>query len=79
MVRDHGKASAELKSLAQQKGLPPPAGLEPKHRATYDSLAAKTGAAVQDARAFAARALPTLREHLSMAGRLQERMGGTGH
>jgi putative membrane protein len=44
MVDDHGKASDELKQLAQQKGLTLPADLDPKHRQLRDRLAKLNGA-----------------------------------
>jgi putative membrane protein len=44
MADDHGKASDELKQLAQQKGLTLPADLDPKHKALRDRLAKLNGA-----------------------------------
>jgi putative membrane protein len=44
MVDDHGKASAELKDLAQKKNLTLPAELDSKHRQVRDRLAKLRGA-----------------------------------
>ena len=44
MADDHGKASEELKQLAQQKGLTLPADLDPKHKQLRDRLAKLNGA-----------------------------------
>ena len=43
MVDDHGKANDELKSLAQQKGLDVPAGLDAKHKKLQDRLSGLSG------------------------------------
>ena len=44
MVDDHGKAEEELKKLAQDKGLTPPAELDKKHTRLRDRLAKLSGA-----------------------------------
>src|SRR5438105_2218666 len=44
MVQDHGKANDELKSLAQQKNITVPTGLDAKHKATHDRLSKLSGA-----------------------------------
>lgn len=44
MVDDHGKASAELKDLAEKKNVKLPAELDPKHRQLRDRLAKLSGA-----------------------------------
>jgi len=49
MVADHGKASTELKALAQQKGITLPADLDSKHKQTVDKLSKLSGAAFDQA------------------------------
>jgi putative membrane protein len=44
MVDDHGKASTELKALADKKGLSVPADLDSKHAQLRDRLAKLNGA-----------------------------------
>ena len=44
MVTDHGKANAELESLAKAKGLTAPKQLDPEHEAMVNSLKTKSGA-----------------------------------
>jgi putative membrane protein len=44
MVDDHGKASDELKKLAQDKGITPPAELDGKHKKLHDRLSKLSGA-----------------------------------
>lgn len=44
MVTDHGKANAELTSIAQKKGLTLPTGLDAEHQAKSDSLSRLSGA-----------------------------------
>jgi putative membrane protein len=44
MVKDHGKANAELMSIAQKKGLTLPTGLDAEHQAKSDSLSRLSGA-----------------------------------
>lgn len=94
MVRDHTKASEELKAAASQEGISLPAGLDPMHQQAIDKLEALSGAQFdaaykaqmlqdhkdtvalfeKEAKAsgspvqmFAAKTLPTLKEHLQMA------------
>lgn len=38
MIADHSAASSELKSLAQSKGITPPAAMLPRHQKLYDQL-----------------------------------------
>jgi putative membrane protein len=45
MVTDHSDANAELKTLAQSKGLTLPTELDAKHKQARDTLAALSGAA----------------------------------
>jgi putative membrane protein len=45
MIRDHGKATEELKSLAPNKGLTLPAQPMPEHMKHIDMLKGKTGSA----------------------------------
>jgi putative membrane protein len=45
MIRDHGKASEELKAMAPNKGLTMPAQPMPEHMKHMDMLKGKTGAA----------------------------------
>jgi putative membrane protein len=99
MVADHGKANAELKSMAKDKGVTLPTRPDAKHKAEHDRLAKLSGAAFDRAyvsamaedhehdvaefrkaaesasdpevKAFAARTLPTLEEHLTMVKQLQ--------
>ena len=49
MADDHGKANAELKSLAAQKHVTLPAKLDAKHQAMHDKLAKMSGAAFDSA------------------------------
>jgi putative membrane protein len=49
MVDDHGKANAELKSLASKKGVTLPAELDAKHKAMQDKLSKLNGAAFDSA------------------------------
>jgi putative membrane protein len=44
MVTDHSKANAELKTLAQGKGVTLPTELDPTHKQTRDTLTALSGA-----------------------------------
>jgi putative membrane protein len=44
MVKDHGKANAELTSLAKPKNLTVPAKLDAKHQQMVDELKSKSGA-----------------------------------
>jgi putative membrane protein len=53
MVTDHSKANDELKSLAQQKGVPLPATLDAKHKAIEAKLSRLSGAAFDSAYAKA--------------------------
>jgi putative membrane protein len=103
MIADHGKANAELKTLADTKGLSLANGpgvmamanakmLDMKAGAEFDKAFAahmvsdhqKTVEAFEKAsndtkdpeiRAFIAKTLPTLKEHLSMAQALQNKVG----
>jgi putative membrane protein len=43
MVDDHGKAGDELKTLAQNKHITLPAGIDPQEKALHDRLAALSG------------------------------------
>ena len=43
MVSDHGKANAELESLAKAKGIMAPKQLDAEHQAMLDTLEAKSG------------------------------------
>jgi putative membrane protein len=43
MVMDHGKANAELKSIAKGKNIMLPAGLDAEHQAKSDSLSKLSG------------------------------------
>jgi putative membrane protein len=43
MLRDHGKANDELKTLAQSKGLQVPTALDAKHQAALQKLSHKKG------------------------------------
>jgi putative membrane protein len=45
MVMDHGKANAELMSIAKAKNITLPAGLDAEHQAKSDSLSKLSGAA----------------------------------
>jgi putative membrane protein len=49
MVEDHGKASAELKGLAKEDGIPLPEQLDPEHIAIRDRLAGLSGPAFDQA------------------------------
>jgi len=44
MVDDHGKAGDELKKIAQDKGITPPAEMDGKHRKLHDRLSKMSGA-----------------------------------
>jgi putative membrane protein len=44
MVKDHGKAGAELESIAKAKGLDAPKQLDTEHKAMLNSLEGKSGA-----------------------------------
>ncbi|MBM4442576.1 MAG: DUF4142 domain-containing protein [Candidatus Rokubacteria bacterium] len=44
MVDDHGKAGEELKKIAQDKGLTPPAEMDTKHRKLHERLSKMQGA-----------------------------------
>ena len=44
MVDDHGKANAELSSIAKAKGIDAPKELDAEHQAMLDTLSAKSGA-----------------------------------
>jgi putative membrane protein len=44
MVDDHGKANAELSSIAKAKGIDVPKELDAEHQAMVDALSAKSGA-----------------------------------
>ena len=43
MVKDHGKANAELMSIAKGKNMTLPAGLDAEHQAKSDSLSKLSG------------------------------------
>lgn len=43
MVKDHGKANAELMSIAKSKNIPLPSTLDAEHQAKSDSLSKLTG------------------------------------
>jgi putative membrane protein len=43
MVADHGKANAELATIAKSKGINAPKSLDAEHKAMVDSLASKSG------------------------------------
>lgn len=43
MVKDHGAANEELKSIAQKKNMALPSGLDAEHQAKSDSLSKLTG------------------------------------
>jgi putative membrane protein len=45
MVTDHGKANAELKTLAEKKGISLPTELDSKHKQTVDKLSKLSGEA----------------------------------
>ncbi|MCU0757857.1 MAG: DUF4142 domain-containing protein [Steroidobacteraceae bacterium] len=49
MIADHGKANAELKAIAKQKGITLPKDLNAEHRATLKSLQDKKGAEFDEA------------------------------
>jgi putative membrane protein len=49
MVKDHSAINDGLKSLAAQKGLTLPVGLDAKHHAMVDKLTALSGSAFDDA------------------------------
>jgi putative membrane protein len=49
MVKDHSAINDDLKSLAAQKGLTLPDGLDAKHQAMLDKLSARSGSAFDDA------------------------------
>jgi putative membrane protein len=94
MIQDHGKANAELKALAREKGFALPQRMTAEQQAMVTQLTRLSGAAFDqayikqmvadheravalfekeanegsnpDLKAWAARTLPTLREHLQM-------------
>jgi putative membrane protein len=45
MVADHGKANAELTTIAKGKGIAPPKELDAEHKAMLDHLKSKSGEA----------------------------------
>jgi putative membrane protein len=45
MADDHGKAGDELKKIAQDKGITPPAEMDAKHKKLHDRLSKLSGAA----------------------------------
>lgn len=49
MVKDHGKANAELASIAKSKKLDVPVALDTEHQAMVQGLSGKTGAAFDSA------------------------------
>lgn len=49
MVTDHGKANAELATIAKAKGIEPPKALDAPHEAMVESLESKNGAAFDEA------------------------------
>jgi putative membrane protein len=49
MIDDHGKALADVKTLAQNKGVTLPAALDSKHQKAADKLGAKSGEAFDKA------------------------------
>ena len=53
MVRDHGKANADLAAIAQSKNLTVPKSLDAQHQAMVTSLQSKSGAAFDSAYARA--------------------------
>ena len=103
MVEDHGKANAELKTLADSKKVEVPTDVTTVAKAKAKLLDAKSGAAFDkafseamvsdhkkavkafekaatdakdaDVKAFAAKTLPTLKAHLSMAEELHNKVG----
>ncbi|HUR35680.1 MAG TPA: DUF4142 domain-containing protein [Vicinamibacterales bacterium] len=105
MVADHGRASDELKTLAQTRNLSLPADVGARHKATKDRLSRLSGAAFDraymqqmvadhrkdvlafqkesktgkdgDVKAWAAKTLPTLQEHLKMAEQASRGAVGT--
>ncbi|HYH07673.1 MAG TPA: DUF4142 domain-containing protein [Thermoanaerobaculia bacterium] len=46
MLEDHNRSNQELTALASQKGIDPPADLDPEHKALDEELAKLTGAAL---------------------------------
>jgi len=44
MVKDHGKANAELASIAKQQDLEVPTQLDPKHQKMVEEMRGKSGA-----------------------------------
>jgi putative membrane protein len=105
MVDDHSKANEELKTLAAQKNITLPTGIDAKDKALHDRLSKLSGhefdraymqAMVKDHRkdvgefkkestsgkdadvkAFAAKTLPTLEEHLKQAESTTQAVVGT--
>jgi putative membrane protein len=73
MVGDHTKANAELKALAQRKGLTLPTELDAKHKQTRDTLAALSGAAFDRAYMDAMRK----DHHQAVSDFRQQSMSGT--
>jgi putative membrane protein len=102
MVDDHSKANEELKTIAVNKGVTLPAGLNAKDQATMDRLSKLNGPEFDraymddmvrdhrtdvaefrreadhgsdpDVKAFAAKTLPTLEDHLKMAEETQRQL-----
>ncbi|MBZ5602132.1 MAG: DUF4142 domain-containing protein [Acidobacteriia bacterium] len=103
MATDHAKANEQLKSLAAQKGITLPSGMDSKDQSLYRSLSSKTGkdfdkayitAMIKDhnediaefqheansgtdpdIKAWAAKTLPTLQEHLRLAESCAKQLG----
>ena len=102
MVADHGKANAELQTVAGRKQVTLPATLAPNHQATMTQLQGLSGAdfdrayvnamvtahekdvalferqaandADPDAKALAAKTLPTLKKHLEAIKDIQSKL-----
>ena len=99
MVSDHGKANAELASIAKRQGLAVPSAMDEKHKAELAKLTQLRGAEFDEAYMdmmvdghestieafddqasagstevdrFAAKTLPTLKEHLSQARTIRD-------
>ncbi|MBB5440225.1 putative membrane protein [Pedobacter sp. AK017] len=49
MIKDHGKANEELKTIAATKNITLPAGLDPEHAKKQQELEAKSGAEFESA------------------------------
>jgi len=105
MVKDHGMAGDELKTLAASKQITVPTSLDAKHQATHDRFAKLSGADFDRAyvkdmladhkkdvaefmkesqsgkdpevKAWAAKTLPTLQEHLKMIEDIDKGMSTT--